>query len=94
MFACCYTRKNEPLIVVGPDVLFSLIEMGLVNGLVGMVLNSCRNNEVWSVFYAGLALLLVHDLAFGATVMYNQGLPPRNPNEHSRSYLNRVRTVE
>ena len=80
--------------MIGPDVVFSLVEMGLVNGLVGMVLNSFRKQELWPVFYAGIALLLLHDFAFGATVMYNQGLPPRNPNEHSRSYLNKVKTIE
>ena len=71
MFACWYNRQGEPRIVVGPDVVFSLVEMGLVNGLMGMVLKSIRKQELWPVFFAGIALLLLHDFAFGATVMYN-----------------------
>ena len=42
MFTCWYNKYGEPRIVVGPDVVFSLVEMALVNGLIGMVLNNCR----------------------------------------------------
>ena len=94
MFACWYNQYDEPRIVVGPDVIFSLVEMALVNGLIGMVLHSCQTQEIWSVFYAGLVLVVCHDLAFLSTVMYNQGLPPRNPNWHSERYLNKVKTIE
>lgn len=40
MFAFWYNGKNEPRILIGPDWLFSLVEMCLANGIIGMILNS------------------------------------------------------
>ncbi len=94
MFAFCYNKKNEPRIVIGPDFAFSLLEMALVNGILGAVLNSAANHELWSVFAAGLVILVGHDLAFMSTVMVNPGLAPRNPSAHSKGYLNFVKTIE
>ena len=71
LFVFWYNKSNEPRIVVGPDIAFSLVEMCLVNGLVGMVLNGCRTQELWPVFFGGLTLLVTHNLAFMGTVMYN-----------------------
>ena len=94
MLAFWYNKKNEPWIVVGPDFGFSLLEMGLVNGIVGSILAKALSNEQWFLFYTGLVILILHDLAFSTTVLYNQGLPPRNPNAHSQGYLNKVKIVE
>ena len=71
LFTCWYNKKNEPRIVIGPDFAFSLVEMGLVNGIVGAVLNNMRTQEIWYFFYGGLALLITHNFAFMATVMFN-----------------------
>ena len=94
LYAFWYNGKNEPRIVVGPDFGFSLLELLIVNGLVGMVLKGAVSSDQWNIFYAGLAVLLSHNLSFLATVMVNQGLPPRNPNAHSKGYLNKVKTFE
>ncbi len=71
LYAFWYNGKNEPRIVVGPDFGFSLLELLIVNGLVGMVLKGAAGSDQWHVFYAGLAILLAHDLSFLATVMVN-----------------------
>ena len=94
MYAFWYNKKNEPRIVVGPDFGFSLLELGLANGIIGLIMNSARNSESWTLFTTGMVIVMTHNLFFLATVMYNQGLPPRNPNEHSRGYLNKVKTIE
>lgn len=80
--------------MVGPDFPFSLVELLLVNGIVGLILASANSSSNTIVFWTGLCILLFHDLAFLATVCMNQGIPPRNPNLHSKGYLNKVKTVD
>ena len=94
LFALWYNKKNEPRIVVGPDVFFSFLELAIVHVIQGFVVLRAAKLENPFIFYVGLAILISHNVAFLATVMLNPGLPPRNPNIHSRSYLNRVKTVE
>ena len=43
MYAFWYNGKNEPRIVVGPDFGFSLLELVLTNGILGLILNSARS---------------------------------------------------
>ena len=43
MYAFWYNGKNEPRIVVGPDIGFSLLELFLTNGILGIILNSARS---------------------------------------------------
>lgn len=42
MFAFWYNGKNEPRIVIGPDFGFSILELFLTNGILGVILNSAR----------------------------------------------------
>ena len=94
MYAFCYNKKNEPRIVVGPDYCFSLLELALVNGILGLVVHSLFSHELWTAFSIGFFILLAHDISFIATVTVNPGLAPRNPNAHSKGYLNYVKTIE
>ena len=94
MFAFWYNGKNEPRIVIGPDFGFSILELFLTNGILGIILNSARSQSLWALFYCGLSVLMIHNIAFIATVLCNQGLPPRNPNAHSKGYLNKVNKIE
>ena len=94
MYAFWYNSKNEPRIVVGPDFWFSLLELALTNGIIGLILNTANSGSTMWVLYAGLGILIFHDVAFLGTIMWPQGLPPRNPNAHSKGYLNKVKTVE
>lgn len=57
--------------MIGPDFGFSLLELLIVNGLVGMVIKGAVSSDQWKVFYAGLAVLLSHNFTFLATVMVN-----------------------
>ena len=71
MFAFWYNGKNEPRIVVGPDFGFSLLELFLTNGILGIILNSARSQSLWALLYCGLGILLIHNLTFIATVLRN-----------------------
>mmetsp|Transcript_34243 Transcript_34243/g.45150 ORF Transcript_34243/g.45150 Transcript_34243/m.45150 type:complete len:138 (-) Transcript_34243:254-667(-) len=94
MYVFWYNSKNEPRIVIGPDFWFSLLELFLVNAILGFILSQATSDSLRLVFYAGLTILLFHNVSFLATIMMNQGLPPRNPNTHSKGYLNKVKTVD
>ena len=94
MFVFWYNKKNQPRIVIGPDFGYTCVELALVNGICGFILFNALTIEMTLLFGIGLALVLFHNLAFLLTVCWNQGLPPRNPNEHSQGYLNKVKTIE
>ena len=93
MYAFWYNGKNEPRVVVGPDIGFTLLELALVNGIVGLVLSGAYSHGLSLVFWAGAAILVTHNLSFLTTALMNQGLAPRNPNVHSQGYLNSVKTI-
>ena len=83
-----YNKKDEPLIVVGPDWGFSLIKIALVNLIMGAILSA----YVYTGFgkmrkKIGLALLIFENLAFLATVLMNPGIARRSPKVHSKRYL-------
>ena len=71
LYAFWYNGKNEPRIVIGPDFGFSLLELAIVNGIIGLVLRGAAVSQQWTVFYAGLGILLAHDFTFLCTVMVN-----------------------
>ena len=48
----------------------------------------------YDVFSLGLLILAFQNVSFLVTMTKNPSLPPRNPNAHSKSYLNRVKLVE
>jgi hypothetical protein len=82
------------LIVIGPDVLYAVLGLAIVDtlgyGFVSMASKVGENN----ILVAGLVLLIALNLSWILITLMSPGLPPRNPNSHSKSYLNRVRTVE
>jgi predicted membrane-bound dolichyl-phosphate-mannose-protein mannosyltransferase len=57
--------------VVGPDFVFSIVEMCLVNGVIAMVLKSALAEQTMNIFWIGVAILAFHDVAFLGTVMTN-----------------------
>lgn len=71
MYAFWYDKNNEPWIVVGPDIGFSLVEMGLVNGILGVILHTAQGSEMSGVFWFGLGILLLHDISFLMTILCN-----------------------
>ena len=52
-----YNEKNEPRITLGPDWLFSLIEVALVNSISGYFLYSANSHGL--VFYLGLLVVFL-----------------------------------
>ena len=94
LYCFWYNKQGNPRIVIGPDWKFSVLEMILVNGIVGSILHAALAASSMTLFWVGFGILAYHDLAFLMTIMWNQGLPARNPNAHSKSYLNRVNTIE
>ena len=57
--------------MIGPDFNFSLMELGLVNGILGAILRAAFTGENMTLFYAGLSILCLHDVFFAATIMCN-----------------------
>ena len=71
MYCFWYNAQGNPRIVIGPDWKFSILELALVNGIIGSILHSLDKTEQSKVFYAGLFILLFHDLFFILTVTMN-----------------------
>lgn len=87
--------SKRPRIVVGPDYLFSILELVLANAITwGAALLPSIYTQNYEVFAVGLSILSLQNLSFLLTLSKNPSLPPRNPNAHSRSHLNRVKTIE
>lgn len=81
------------MFVIGPDYLFSAIELGLANLItLGVVFVPAVRSSNWMVLLGGLLTLSLQNVSFLLTVCMNQGLPPRNPSTHSKTYLSRVKT--
>lgn len=79
--------------MIGPDWHFSLFKILLVNGIVGGIVASYKWTGSEKILkQIGILLLVFENLAFLATMLINPGLARRNPDVHSKSYLNAVRT--
>ena len=95
MYCFWYDKTNSPRIVVGPDYLYSLIAVMFFNlGTIFVCLIPSAFTGRVLIFVGGLAAMTLQNIAFALTVGLNPGLPPRNVSIHSKSYLNRVKTIE
>jgi hypothetical protein len=54
-----YNEENQPRIVLGPDWIFSLIELIIINGVVGYFLYASDKKEHPYLFLVGFVTLLV-----------------------------------
>ena len=89
------SATNAPRIVIGPDYMYSIVEAVLANAIticVGIVPSYARGFTPMLII--GISLLVCQNIAFALTFSLNPGLPPRNINNHSKTYLNRIKTVE
>ena len=76
-----YNQVGQPRIVLGPDYIFSLVELVALNGIGAYVLHEIG----WShslVQLSGLIILLFQNICFLSTVLFNPGLAPRDPRIH------------
>jgi len=82
---CFFYNKetNEPRIVLGPDWIFSLIEVLVINGICGYFLITTDTRAHPIIFEIGLVMLLLQNIAFLSTVLVNPGLAPRDISIHS-----------
>ncbi len=81
--------------MIGPDYNYSLAQVAMANLIsffAGIVPSIYHELDV--MVAVGFTLLICQNTAFGLTVFLNPGLPPRDPQIHSKSYINRVKTVE
>ncbi|CDW72131.1 dhhc zinc finger domain containing protein [Stylonychia lemnae] len=93
-FTCFwYSSTGQPKIVIGPDWIFSLVELIVINGIAGYFVFSTDRFKHPYMFLIGLLVLAFQDLSFLILVMQNPGLPSRDPSIHSESYLNKVRIL-
>jgi hypothetical protein len=71
---------------IGPDFLFSLIELFMVNFFIIITANWS-----WSLYTNILITLLsVQNISFILTVTMNQGMLSRDPSAHSIEYLKKM----
>jgi hypothetical protein len=93
MYCFLYNEKNEPFIALGPDWIFSLVEIAFFNSICGYILHSALREGQTQLFLIGLAILLLQDISFLFTVLYNPGLPSRDVAIHKQQYLNKVKIL-
>ena len=90
-FTCLmYTKAGQPLIALGPDWVFSLVEVLIINGICGYFLWSMGQEHEY-LYSFGLGLVIMQNISFALTALGNPGLPPRDPSIHSQAYLNKVK---
>lgn len=53
-----YNNLGQPRIVIGPDWVFSVIEIVVVNGITGYFLSLSDNKQHFYIFVIGLLTLL------------------------------------
>jgi hypothetical protein len=82
--------KGEPLLVLGPDFVYVLIEMALVNFFVGTFLGCMDASKHPQVHTVGCIIIALQNLIYLLTVLWNPGLPTRNPKKYNKSFLNKV----
>lgn len=84
-YSKCSGTEDEPmpLIAIGPDWKFSLLEMFLVNT---PLLAASKGNEGW-VAHITLATLVFQNFFFLMTILTNPGILQRDPSIHSKEYL-------
>ena len=58
-YCCWYNSRNEPRIVLGPDWVFSAVELLVMNGICGYLLFSMDKTEHLTLFLIGAGMLLL-----------------------------------
>nr|AAG45846.2 putative membrane protein [Sterkiella histriomuscorum] len=94
MYCLWYNSKNQPRIVLGPDYLFSLVELLVINGISGLFIYGINRQSHQWLFMIGLITILSQNLFFLLTVLANPGIAQRNIEVHSESYLNKVKILK
>lgn len=79
--------------MIGPDWIFSLIELIAMNGIAGYFIISTDRYKHPYLFLIGLLVLFLQDLSLIILIIQNPGLPNRDPSIHSDSYINKVRIL-
>eukprot|EP00347_Sterkiella_histriomuscorum_P004329 403360859 len=89
-----YNSQNSPRIVIGPDWVFSVIELIIMNGLAGYFVFTTDSVKHSHLFGIGFMTLLLQDISFIWLVLQNPGLPSRDIKIHTDSYINKVRILK
>lgn len=89
-----YNSENEPQIVIGPDWVFSLVKIGIIN----LMMVSAIRTYSWQDYemtlkQLGFMIMFAENACFAAAVLANPGLARRSPDIHSKTYLNLVRNL-
>ena len=58
-YCCWYNSKNEPRLVLGPDWVFTVVELLVINGICGYFLWSMNKEEHLVLFIMGASMLLL-----------------------------------
>ena len=58
MHCLWYNSQYQPRIVIGPDWVFTIMELLIVNGLAGLFILTIDRNLHWWLFLIGVATLM------------------------------------
>ena len=82
---CCSARAKEPLITLGPDLLFSIGLLTVVDVLIYLLFKGYDSDNVY--FWVSRIIAALFNTVFILTVACNQGMLSRDPGIHSLRYL-------
>ena len=87
LYLDCYS-KYEPLLTIGPDFKFTLGELIFFNILNHVPIHNISPKSIW--FKVTTGVLLLQNITFLLTVLWNPRIMPQNPLRNSITYLNRI----
>lgn len=85
---CLFYQNNEPLITIGPNYKFSLLEIFLTNILMYFAL--VARSKIQFLWHVSIIVVVLKNVSFLLVVLVNPGLLPRDPNLHNRGRLRHI----
>ena len=85
---CFMYIGDEPLFTIGPDFKFTILEIALFNVISFLPIRSIPTESTWFEITTGL--LLLQNISFLFTVLWNPKIVPLNPLRNSMEYLKRI----
>ena len=85
---CFMYIGNEPLLTLGPDYKFTILELILFNGLCFLPIHKIPTDSTW--YQITTDLLIIQNVAFLLTVLWNPGIVPQDPLRNSIGHLKKI----
>ena len=81
-------NKNEPMLTLGPDFKFTLLELILFNAIILFSTNWDGLTNIYQKIV--LSFIIIQNFSFLATALLNPGMLDRNPRIHEIEYLKKL----